>query len=68
MSTSTQVRYRTGQSVEYSAVYRFDGYTDGSYYPSPTSYEFEKPLSKGETCPPIRSSGKACYWLLVRYA
>jgi len=33
-------------------------------YPSPTAEEREIPLSAGETFPPIRSSGKACWWRL----
>ena len=66
MTVSTATRSRTGQTCQESGVYRFDGYTDGTSTPAPKPEEREIPLSKGETFPPIRSTGKACYWRLVR--
>ena len=67
MSVSTsRVRCRTGQTCSISGHYRFDGYTDGTWSPSPTAQEQNIPLSRNETFPPIRSSNKACYWWLVR--
>jgi len=64
--TTVGTRYRTGQTCEVSGRYRFDGYTDGTSTPTPTAEEREIPLSRGETFPPIRSSGKACYWKLMQ--
>lgn len=66
--STTKTRYRTGETCPRSAVYRFDGYTDGSATPAPSPEEREIPLSSGETFPPIRSSGKACYWVFARDA
>lgn len=63
--TSTETRRHTGEKCEVSGRYAFDGYLDGSSYPVPHPHEREIPLSKGETFPPIRSSGKACYWKLT---
>lgn len=70
MLTSVKVgaRFKTGELCQASGVYRFDGYTDGAWYPRPRPEEHEIPLSKGERFPPIRSSGKACFWKLVRFA
>lgn len=63
--TLTKTRFKTGETCQTSGRYRFDGYTDGTSYPSPTSEEREIPLSRGETFPPIRSCNKACWWVLV---
>lgn len=68
MSTSTATRYKTGQTCVTSGDYRFDGYTDGTSSPAPTADEREIPLSVGETFPPIKSSEKACWWVLARRA
>lgn len=65
MSTATQTRHRTGERCEVSGRYTFDGYVDGTSYPAPHPQEREIPLSRGEVFPPIRSSGKACYWKLT---
>jgi len=59
-------RFKTGEKCVESGRYRFDGYLDGTHYPPPTSEEREIPLSAGETFPPIRSSGKACWWKLMQ--
>lgn len=64
----TKIRCKTGETCQTSGIYKFDGYLDGSYYPSPTSEEKEIPISKYETFPPIKSSKKACWWLLIREA
>ena len=66
METATRTRYKTGETCVISGVYQFDGYTDGTQTPAPTPEERQIPLSKGETFPPIRSSGKACWWKLIR--
>lgn len=66
MSTGTAVRGRTGQKCEVSGEYRFDGYVDGTNYPPPRAEEMREPIARGNTFPPIRSSNKGCYWLLVR--
>jgi hypothetical protein len=67
MSVVIGSRFRTGQKSEESGRYRFDGYTDGTTSPAPTAEEREIPLSRGETFPPIRSTGKACWWKLVQH-
>ena len=56
------MRYKTGETCPTTGKYQFDGYTDGKTTPSPTMEEKVIPLERGETFPPIRSSGKACYW------
>jgi len=58
-------RFETGEKCTQTGTYRFDGYTDGTSTPSPTAEEREIPLEKGETFPPIRSSGKACWRVLI---
>ncbi len=59
-------RFQTREICPTSGVYTFDGYTDGTNSPSPTSEERFIPLSKGETFPPIRSCNKGAYWKLTR--
>lgn len=68
MQTATQIgaRFRTGEVCPASGRYRFDGYLDGTKSPPPKPEEMEIPLSKGERFPPIRSSGKSCWWKLVQ--
>ena len=65
-TTQIGTRFRTGEVCRESGRYRFDGYIDGTSSPPPTPEEREIPLSRGETFPPIRSSGKACYWKLMQ--
>lgn len=64
MSTQTAVRRKTGEHCQVSGRYDLDGYLDGTSSPAPRPEEKRIPLSRGETFPPIRSSGKACWWLL----
>lgn len=59
-------RYKTGEKCVESGRYRFDGYTDGTSLPAPRPEEREIPLSRGETFPPIRSTGKSCWWKLMQ--
>jgi hypothetical protein len=59
-------RFRTGEKCIESGRYRFDGYLDGTHSPPPTAEEREIPLSRGAPFPPIRSSGKGCWWQLMR--
>lgn len=68
MSTGVAIgsRFRTGEKCSESGRYRFDGYLDGTSTPAPTAEEKEIPLSEGETFPPIRSAGKACWWKLMQ--
>ena len=66
MATAVGTRFKTGEKCIESGRYRFDGYLDGTSYPAPTAEEREIPLSNGETFPPIRSTGKACWWKLMR--
>jgi hypothetical protein len=54
-------RYKTGEECPKTGRYRFDGYTDGTSTPQPTTDEMVIPLSKGENFPPIRSQNKACW-------
>jgi hypothetical protein len=63
-STKTR-RYVTGAKCAVSGRYDFDGYVDGTRYPNPRPEELRIPLKRGSTFPPIRSTGKACYWLRI---
>jgi hypothetical protein len=58
-------RFKTGEECPKTGRYRFDGYTDGTRTPSPTSNEREIPLSRGERFPPIRSASKGCWWVKI---
>jgi len=58
-------RFQTGESCPESGRYRFDGYLDGTWSPSPTADEMEIYLSKNETFPPIRSADKGCWRVKV---
>ena len=64
-ATAARTRYKTGETCVITGRYMFDGYTDGTHSPPPTTEELEIPLERGETFPPIRSSGKACWWRLL---
>lgn len=64
MTTSTKVRYKTGETCVISGTYAFDGYVDGTWTPAPTAEEREIDLTNGETFPPIKSAEKACWWTL----
>ncbi len=64
--TPIGTRRKTGETCPCSGDWEFDGYTDGTSYPTPHSAERHIPLSKGERFPPIRSSAKACWWVLRR--
>ena len=64
-STATRTCFQTGETCVITGRYRFDGYTDGTWTPSPTGEEREIPLSSGETFPPVRSAAKACWWKLL---
>ncbi|HEX2735561.1 MAG TPA: YjzC family protein [Polyangiaceae bacterium] len=59
-------RFKTGATCETSGSYVFDEYTDGTKTPAPTDNERVIPLSKTETFPPIKSSGKGAWWKLQR--
>jgi len=64
MTTDNKSRFQTGEKCRQSGTYKFDGYLDGTKFPSPSEEEMRIPLSIGETFPPIRSTGKSCYWKL----
>jgi len=66
MSTGTKTRFKTGEESPWHARYQFDGYVDGTNYPSPTAEEKEIDLETDENFPPIRSAKKACWWKLIR--
>lgn len=66
MATNTlAARGRTGEECEVSGRYDFDGYLDGTHHPEPRPEEKRIPLAKGNTFPPVRSSGRSCYWRLI---
>ncbi len=67
-ATVVGTRYRTGEICQYSGVYAWDGYTDGTRSPLPTPAEMKAPFSKNERFTPIRSAGKACWWKLIQLA
>jgi hypothetical protein len=60
-------RYKTGDIAPAKAWYDWDGYTDGTRTPNPTSEEKRIPLEKGEKLPPIKSCNKGAYWVLASY-
>ena len=62
MSTFTSTRFKTGQKCVRAGSYCFDGYTDGTSTPSPTTEERVIPMDVGDVFPPIRSCEKACWW------
>ena len=64
MMTEPKTRFRTGEESPYHAVYRFDGYLDGTSTPAPTREEQEIELEANENFPPIRSANKGCWWKL----
>lgn len=55
-------RYKTGEKAPYASTYTFDGYTDGTWSPTPTPEETKIRLSLDEVFPPIRSANKGAYW------
>jgi hypothetical protein len=57
--------YRTGERCPASGRYQFDGYLDGSSTPRPAALEHMISVSKEDVLPPIRSSGKSCWWRLL---
>jgi len=61
-------RYKTGQISLANAYYAWDGYTDGTRYPSPTSEEQYIRLENGERFPPINSCDKGAWWKMTSYA
>ena len=65
-ATATKTRFKTGEESPWHARYRFDGYLDGTWAPSPTPEEQVIELTRGERFPPIRSAGKACWWKLIQ--
>jgi hypothetical protein len=58
------IRQKTGDICTTKGQYGFDGYTDGTSYPSPTPEERTIPMDKSDTFPPVRSCNKAAWWLL----
>lgn len=60
-------RFKTGETCDTTGHYQFDGYTDGSWTPTPTANEQVIPLSRGETFPPVRSSNKGAWWKYLGY-
>ncbi len=61
-------RYKTGHISPANAYYAWDGYTDGTRYPSPTSEEQYIRLENGERFPPINSCDKGAWWKMTSYA
>lgn len=66
MSISALVsRNRTGEKCEVLGQYDFDGYLDNTRQPEPRPEEQSIALARMDTFPPIRSSGRGCYWKLA---
>ncbi|HEV2295266.1 MAG TPA: hypothetical protein VGR35_15545 [Tepidisphaeraceae bacterium] len=65
MTTTSVTRRRTGEKCDISGRYDFDGYLNGTRYPEPRPEEKRIPAAKNNVFPPIRSTGKGCYWRLV---
>lgn len=61
-------RYKTGQKSPANAYYQWDGYTDGTRSPLPTSEEMKIKLANGSVFPPINSVDKGAYWVMTSYA
>lgn len=61
-------RFKTGQKSPANAYFAWDGYTDGTRTPSPTTEEEKIKLDNGETFPPINSCDKGAYWKMTSYA
>lgn len=59
-----KMRQKTGENASTTGTYAFDGYVDGTSTPAPTAEEKKIPMARGETLPPVKSSGKAAYWLI----
>ncbi len=59
-------RFKTGETCTTSGYYTFDGYTDGTHHPAPTSEERSILLDRNDKFPPIRSTNKGAYWLFAR--
>ncbi|WP_223745441.1 YjzC family protein [Myxococcus faecalis] len=59
-------RFKTGETCPTRGSYIFDGYTDNTTTPAPTSEERVIQLNVNATFPPIRSSNKGAYWKLAR--
>jgi hypothetical protein len=55
-------RYKTGEKAPRTGIFDFDGYTDGSNSPAPTTDERRIPLATGEVFPPVKSSNKGAWW------
>jgi len=58
-------RFKTGDKCITTGAYQFDGYTDGTRDPAPTTDERFIPMVDGFTFPPVRSSSKAAWWKYV---
>ena len=65
-SSTAKTRKKTGETCEIAGKYQFDGYVDGTTYPSPTAEERVIPMDRGDTFPPVKSSAKAAWWVLIR--
>lgn len=64
MATSVSVRKKTGETCLITGSYSFDGYTDGTQSPPPTSEEKVIPMEAWETFPPVKSCNKGAWWRL----
>jgi hypothetical protein len=65
MATSIHQRYKSGERCRETGFYQFEGYTDDSTNPRPTSDESIITMTAGDTFPPIRNPNKECYWSLI---
>lgn len=59
------MRYKTGQQCPTTGRYQFDGYVDGTTWPSPTANEQIIPMDRGDTFPPVHSCNKGAWWRYI---
>lgn len=64
MTSTAQVRHRTGERCTVSGVYRFDGYVDGARQPVPQANELRRHVEAGGPLPAIQSAMRDCWWIL----
>jgi len=55
-------RFMTAQTCNTTGEYDFDGYTDGSMLPAPTTEEKRIPVNAGKVFPTVPSCNKAAFW------
>jgi len=64
--SSAMRRQKTGEKCSRKGVYQWDGYVDGTRFPSTSTEEREIPLDVGDKFPPVKSCNKAAFWVYLR--